>query len=450
MTLWAQGGTLWGQGGTLVYVTGSSPSSPTGPQFPLLGSLLVGGQSNYTIGAFQSDCARYDMAIFGCYYQYSNPASLVNAIKAINPNILLGNYTIVTDALATSAESGYLATQKGPSGIGDWWAYNAAGTSTGKPNITDFVTPDSNGNVVGQYAAGWDYTNIIGDGANWDIWFSDNNFYQPRITADWNRSGTNVAPGSTSPYNVDSAYRTGQVNYYNKAKSLMPAATGNCKWIMANCDSDLGCGHYHIGYPTYTEFTNVLHGGLMEGAIGYTWSCENLNGTAETILWYSGLTSKLLSPQYVMFCHNIPGPGNTTVMTGYVGSTTDYQTFRYGFAMCLIAGNGYYTPTDNGTEYGTMYWFDEFDLAGTSTSKWLGTAVDPPQTTSWSNGVWMRRFAHGLALMNPRGNGSQTVTPPSGYQRISGTQDSTTNNGATVTSTVTLADRDGLLLVKST
>jgi len=90
--------------------------------------------------------------------------------------------------------------------------------------------------------------------------------------------------------------------------------------------------------------------------------------------------------------------------------------------------------------------YDEF-TAGTGSNKWLGTPIDPPQTAAWSKGVWRRRFTGGVVLCNPPGNGSQTVNPGPGYTRFSGSQAPSINNGAAVTGTVTLADRDGLFLV---
>jgi hypothetical protein len=63
--------------------------------------------------------------------------------------------------------------------------------------------------------------------------------------------------------------------------------------------------------------------------------------------------------------------------------------------------------------------------------------------------VWRRDFDHGIVLVNPKGNGPQTVILESSYTRIKGEQDPVTNNGATVT-TVTLQDRDGIILLRPT
>jgi hypothetical protein len=65
-----------------------------------------------------------------------------------------------------------------------------------------------------------------------------------------------------------------------------------------------------------------------------------------------------------------------------------------------------------------------------------------------STGVWRRDYANGIALCNPTG-AAQTVTLETSYKRLKGTQDPTTNSGATVTS-VTLQPADGLILLRLT
>jgi hypothetical protein len=132
------------------------------------------------------------------------------------------------------------------------------------------------------------------------------------------------------------------------------------------------------------------------------------------------------------------------------GNPTDYKTFRYGFASALM--DDAYFDFSNGTS-GNIYqpgvvWFDEYDLAGTTNTKWLGTAVDGPQTSPGPDGVYRRRFQNRMALVNPRGNGTRTVFNLSGYKRFLGKQASAVNDGKAVSS-VTLQDRDGILLVKN-
>jgi hypothetical protein len=65
----------------------------------------------------------------------------------------------------------------------------------------------------------------------------------------------------------------------------------------------------------------------------------------------------------------------------------------------------------------------------------------------WQNGVYRRDFENGVALVNPRGNGQQTVQLEAGLRRIAGNQDPAVNNGQAV-DTVTLQDADGIILVR--
>jgi hypothetical protein len=76
----------------------------------------------------------------------------------------------------------------------------------------------------------------------------------------------------------------------------------------------------------------------------------------------------------------------------------------------------------------------------------LGSGQAKP-TAAWQKGVWRRDFDNGIALVNPKGNGAQTVTLEAPYIKIKGAQDPVTNNGQTVT-TVTLKDRDGIILLR--
>lgn len=66
--------------------------------------------------------------------------------------------------------------------------------------------------------------------------------------------------------------------------------------------------------------------------------------------------------------------------------------------------------------------------------------------------MWAREFEGGIAIMNPKGNGPATLTIQDlGRQRwkhFLGTEDPDTNNGQDVTDSITLADRDGVILLR--
>lgn len=405
--------------------------------------MLIGDPHNYSDTTYRQQIAKLDLAILGMYNGWNGGAAAtsVNAIKALNPSILLGNYTLMTEVLstpdsATTTRWNYVNARTGPGGVGNWWAYNAAGAHTDwsggsfgswDTNLTLNVTADSNGDKYPQYAAKLDYTQIL-QGVNWDIWYCDNNFWKPRSDADWDRSGSNDSQDNVT---IRNQWRNGQRAYYDQAKISAPSLS-----LMVNADSDLDGGVYPSGADSFTQYENLLPGAFMEHAIGKDWSVEEWGGWSTMMGWYRALKANLLSPQRVLFDIFMGDPAGTT--------SADYQSMRYAFASCLM-DDGYFSAS---SDYNEVLWYDEFDLAGTSTTKWLGAAVDGPQTSAWSLGVYRRQFANGIVLCNPKGNGSRTVTVGSGYHRLSGAQAPTVNSGASVTSTVTLADRDGLFLVK--
>jgi hypothetical protein len=114
---------------------------------------------------------------------------------------------------------------------------------------------------------------------------------------------------------------------------------------------------------------------------------------------------------------------------------------RYGLASTLM-DDGYYCFNTESGGGGDAPSFDEYDTN-------LGNAISAPQTVAWQKGVFRRDFENGIALVNPKGNGAQTVVLEADFKRISGSQAPKVNNGATV-HTVTLPDRDGLLLLRLT
>jgi hypothetical protein len=438
----AVGSPWWVTASVVGSLTGSVPPPEVdGTLFPLLGGMLIGSPHNYNNSSYRLEVAKLDLAILGMYNGWNGGASAmatsVNAIKAINPDILLGNYTIMTEVptarsnSATTVRWDKLTNQVGPNGVGNWWAYNAAGQhtdwaggtfNTWDTNCTLQVTPDSNGDRWPQYAAKLDYTQILNN-INWDIWYCDNNFWKPRSDADWDRSGTNDSQNNETIRNL---WRDGQRAYYDTAKATAPGLE-----VMVNADSDLD-GAVHPGEAEpYTQYQSVVHGAFLEHAIGKDWSVETWGGWATMMAWYRATRPNLLDPRRV-------------VLDVYMGDNpTDYKTLRYAFASALLE-NGYFSAS---SDYNQVLWFDEYDLAGTATTKWLGAAVDGPQTSPYQLGVYRRTFANGTVLVNPKGNGVRTVTIESGWRRFSGTQAPTVNNGQPATS-ITLADRDAIFLVK--
>jgi len=164
----------------------------------------------------------------------------------------------------------------------------------------------------------------------------------------------------------------------------------------------------------------------MEGMIGHDWSPETYGGWQVMMARYRRTMAALGEPKLALF-HQ-------------VGSVTDYQSVRYGLTSALM-DDGYYVFNSTAQNGGDAPWFDEYQVQ-------LGNAVGGPSTAAWQSGVYRRDFDNGIALVNPKGNGTQTVTLEASFTHFTGQQAPAVNNGATVTS-VTLQDRDGIILMRS-
>jgi hypothetical protein len=422
---------------------GDDASADGGPQplgFPRLGGMLIGNPKNYDEAAYQAQVARLDVAVLGMYSGWhrngTTPAQAVAAIRALNPAIRLANYTIMTEVTSDTSDTSSqylrdkLGAEAGPGGVGDWWAYDAAGQHTDwsggsygswDTNLTLLTTADANGDRWPQWSAKAHYDHLLA-GAGFDTWYCDNNFWRPRSTADWNRDGTN---DSRDDVTVRGWWRDGQRAYYDTAKVTAPDLL-----VMVNADSDLDGTVYPAGADHFAQYAGVVNAAFIEHGFGASWSVETWGSWAQLMAWYRHLFDNLLAPKIV-------------VLDAGFTDTTDYQYLRYALASALLE-DGYFSAS---TDYNEIPWFDEFDLAGTASTKWLGQPVDPPPTAPWLQGVYRRRFDGGVALVNPKGNGAQTVTLEAGYRRFLGTQAPAVNDGQPVTS-LTLADRDGILLVR--
>jgi hypothetical protein len=163
----------------------------------------------------------------------------------------------------------------------------------------------------------------------------------------------------------------------------------------------------------------------MEGFIGASYSVETWGSWKLMMTQYNTIIASMLEPRLAVL--------------NMWGDPTDLQSMRYGLTSVMM-NDGYFSYTPRTTAYNGVAWFDEFDSN-------LGQSTVTAPTAAWQKGVWRRDFENGIALVNPKGNGSQTVTLETAFVKLRGTQDPATNSGSTVT-TVTLKDRDGIILLR--
>jgi hypothetical protein len=394
--------------------------------FPLLGASLDGGD---TTGLTPAHVAPLSLMTLGAFVGWKNNQGLdVNQFaaqaKALNPNLKIFIYNLIE------------AETNPPSGMGEndpeiasvpWWALTSWPDGSrvetgGSGNYAVNITANTrllNGQSYPQWRAGKDYSSFLGPNSSVDGLYIDDFNYEPPVTADYAQSGSSQSPSTAGPM-----WRAGYVTYVKALRALAPASQ---QLVIGNLATWVP-GH------TITEFvspTPVLNGGVMESIIGQSYSVETFSGWKGMMAYYSYVMASVAAPKLVTF--------NQDAI-----SKTDYQGFRYGFASCLL-GNAYYY-SDDAENYNDFLTYDEYSFK-------LGTASTAalvfPGATAYQHGVYRRDFANGIALVNPKGNGTQTVTLETSYKHLSGTQDPTVNNGQTVTS-VTLQDRDGVILARMT
>lgn len=294
--------------------------------------------------------------------------------------------------------------------------------------------------------------------------------------------GISIAPGSQvgvfpSLDTVQPVMARGNRNMFDQMQVMATTYQAGSKFYnFANF------GHYankyQFGTATVTAGLDNLQGGLLENVVGYgagSWECyqvgnPNTGNTTYASGWpnlrdnyYQGM-DLCLPPKLVGLGAKLPSTdgaqtaqwpvgAGTTLSAVTTGTTREYQLMRYGLCTALL-DDGYFAPGVNGYDYATLRWYDEYgddSLTQVNVKRgYLGTPLTVrPTTPTWAQGtlgVWSRSFTNGMAIVNPRGNGAQTVTLPQSMKTLSGTQQPSINNGATVSS-VSLADGDGIILL---
>ena len=465
-------------GGTATLANGwtyTTAVTTSGDAFPRLAYLAIGGPQTYN-STYQANAAKVpvdviggDWETWGSSLSYTKE-DVIHNIKALSTvNTRVFQYVDLNELFFNQASNGF-PTYWNEVNTMNWWLYNV-GTSGTKANDGQEVlptpsSPHTEGVVnmatyavdpatnLGPYAWGAKFVNDLLHLGTYnskpvpdlDGFFLDNLAPQPYEDGDWLHSNPPSTQSKTNS-DVGTAFRTGEKTFFTEMSSIWPNGVQ-----LANM------GLSSTGYGTGAAFaplSGAMSGGMDEAAVGASWSYETWSGPATMQYVYKYTSDNTGGPQYLLFGHShLQANGVDAVTYDSNGAATSYspnwQGMRHGLAACLM-GNGYYTPTGtSGYSDATFLWFDEFDNAGAGVG-YLGQAINPWQTGPWSHGVWKREYQNGIVLWNPKGNGTQTVSLSGlgNLKHITGTQDTTVNNGASVTNgTVTLNDRDGLILLR--
>ncbi len=404
-----------------MFALATSAGAADKPNFPRVGAYLIGPPHSYGDSNYAAKVAKLDVAVYNGWPGYGNNgkdlAASMKAVKDINPATKMILYQSINEQMVPAPN--VTASLESTIRSSGWWAYTAGSggnivqsaysASYLQTNVTPFSPVNSSGQNYLQWRAKWEADTFYKNNPYIDGYFVDNVFYKPRVDADWNRDGR---IDSQNDATTQSWYRQGYVDYFKSMSAQLPAGkfrTGNiADW--GHPDADI------------TQFKGMVDGGAMEYMMGASYSVETWGGWKMTMDWYKKTMAAVAEPKLVLF--------------HVIGSATDYRYMRYALATCLMDEAYFnYSVNDDST---TVAWFDEYDVD-------LGKAVQSPQTAAWQNGVWRRDFEGGIVLLNPKGNGQKTITLEGDFQRISGKQDTSVNNGQT-TRSITLQDRDAIVL----
>lgn len=403
--------------------------------FPRLGGYQIGATpyEGYADPEYHEQIARLDYAIIGSKLTSTNETAA--AIRRLNPTIVLAKYRSLMEISETNRglseqRRNKVSSERGPNSTNahDWWARDFNGNHVSNwpnnwtVNITDWVQPDANGDRFPQWAAKQDHDLWLKHDA-WDGLLEDTVYWQPRGEAvDW--SGGKERNSAR----LSSAFRLGHQAYWNELRRLEPN-----KFIFVNHDWYRSESASAVGPLNLPEYNQQVHGGLFEIVMRSTDLDKPRTDWKDIMRFYRRSMTYFAEPNMTLFLVR--------------GEPDNWRFLRYSFATCLM-NDGYfdYAPNSN-YQYGTVEWFDEFDLAGTAGTDWLGLAMGSPPDSAWQFGVWRRDFEGGVALVNPKGNGAKTVTVEAGLRRIAGKQDQQVNNGQPADS-ITLQDGDGIILVR--
>ena len=137
------------------------------------------------------------------------------------------------------------------------------------------------------------------------------------------------------------------------------------------------------------------------------------------------------------------GVNPALVIVNRVGTSSDYQSMRFGLASTLLGG-GFFSIDRGSVEHAALWQFDEYQTdLGLPLS--APRRLDGPTTTSFIKGIWRRDFERGVVIVNATAN-TASVSLGEGLEELRGTQSIV--NGGHIINSLTIAGQDGRILLK--
>ncbi|MDD5289851.1 MAG: putative glycoside hydrolase [Patescibacteria group bacterium] len=369
-------------------------------------------------GSEITELAKWDLVILGMQVQDTNP-EIFSSLRALNPKIKIIAYLSTMEFPMQNYIN--LESANGPwhkmlSQINDaWYLKDGSGNihsiwpGNNSFNLTRFC-PEINGQKFNTFLPAFVKRELI-DSGRWDGVFFDNALESIKDTNNGNVDINNDGIIDEKTF-ADSEWKNGVMTMLKETRRLL----GPSKIIMVNSSS-------------YAH--DFINGRLYE-----TWPHAWLGGWAGSMRDYANLGKEIkYSPETIVLNPN----------TNNTGNQNDFQKVRFGLGSALMGG-GYFAFDFGTNDHSQLWWYDEYSVN-------LGRPIGEPKNllnsraTQYENGVWRRDFENGIVLVNSTSK-SQTVNlTDATYEKISGFQDPSTNNGQIVNQVI-LSANDGIFLLR--
>jgi hypothetical protein len=440
------------------------------PAFPRLGIIAIGTDQTYPPANWPTFAKFHVIIINGSFASWGDARAytredVVRGIKAAS-SIDTKVFQYVGYNTISSTGAGFDSSDPNnffsAANRNNWWLYengtSGAAVTAGAQtyiNMTQFSPQDpETGFYPYEAAAAYsesmyhsgDPLHPLNAAPSLDGFFLDNVFSGPRVDGDWNRDGS--IDSHTDPA-VQQAVRTGERDFPDEMSKLAPhllVIGNNGSWPQLSTTD-----------PNAIEpLNNIFSGGVLEALIGASNSVETFAGFNEAMDYYRFLMDVTKGPKLELINQEkLQSNGSDPY------DPTPYRAMRYGLCLTLM-NDGYYTADGihgHSGQLDQILWFDEYDgggigegYLGKPTRDWRGAVQTKPRWAYGPLGVWAREFEGGMTIVNPKGNGPQTITfedmGGARWKHLNGTQDPETNDGQEIMGDITLANRDGIILLR--
>lgn len=393
---------------------------------------------------------------------WSSGTLVVHYYNAYTISPSIQNYSVLSGAnflLRETSPSGPLVTRNTTFNVG--W-FSAGGPTLGgrtcQQYFTDYVLDyQYNGGAAGLAV----FSNPVNPNLD-GTWWDDLQFELQNGHGDWLRTGVDNLDSPAA----SAAMRAGWSFMWGRFNSAKPT-----KLRMANVSQIAS----HSTPSERAELAGILDGGGQEGMLGQTFCVESFSTWDASMTSYINEVAFTKDKEKNYFMHACL----TTNGQDFYRNVSPWQAVRYGLAYCLMYDSAYCpcpngvtgTPTTSSGGYSTNFmpfWADEFAVQPGSNQcltypnvgpglGWMGDPIDVgPITTRWTQGLLRRRFRRRgdgkevWVILNPKGNAQQSVVIPQTMKFLQGVQETTVNNGATITagSSITIPVNEGRFLVQ--